>query len=69
MADTTVTVIRELIDRMQKKPACFSAVRSELFEALRLAEQDYMIIVQLAIRPPVQITFDAGPEKLDAIKN
>lgn len=72
MPDTTASILQDIIERMATKAeraSCFALYKTALKEAIKLAERDESIILQLAIRPQVMIKFDAAPERLDLPKN
>lgn len=70
MLNDTKNLILEIASKLANRhKAAFAAVSRELNAAAILAERDEQIILELALRPPVQVTFDAAPNRLDLLKN
>lgn len=71
MEDDTLGVLKALLQKMltSRDRKCWASSQDLMMRAIQLAEQDQAIILQLALRPPVTIRLDAGPDRLDAIKN
>jgi hypothetical protein len=55
--------------RNRKARACWDEYAETFTNLLKLIEQDESIILALALRPQVVVKFDAGPERLDLLKN